>query len=212
MSSTFWPIKAIKQLLLIIIIIIGLYGSAYSQSVIESNGNIILKDSKGKQTTLTTSGPDSQPSISPDGSSVVFRRTPNKKRIETASGDIADSELWVIDLRTLQTEKIIEPNSLSNPKEVLAGFWTPQYSQDSKSIYFRSSAWTTSNAIHRIDMQTRKVKYITDGNSLEVIRKGKYKGYLKVNKHKYLEGGGSSDCDYILTPDGKEIKFINVCL
>jgi hypothetical protein len=91
-------------------------------------------------------------------------------------------------------------------KEVLAGLSKPQFSPDSKNVYFLSQAWTTSNAVHKVDLRTKTVTFISPGNSLEVIQKGKYSGYLKVNMHRYHRGGGSYYCDYLLTPEGKEIK------
>ena len=93
-------------------------------------------------------------------------------------------------------------------QEVLAGFSVPQFSQDSKTIYFLSAAWATSSAVHRLDLTTKEEMFIAPGNSLQVMRDGKHKGCLKVNQHRYYEGGGSYDSDYLLSPEGEEIEKI----
>ena len=54
----------------------------------------------------------------------------------------------------------------------------------------------------------RGERFLTDGNSLEVLQKsedGGYDGYLIVKKHKYFFEGGSYDWYWLLTPDGEEV-------
>ncbi|MGJ5592531.1 hypothetical protein ACMGDI_03450 [Morganella morganii] len=89
-------------------------------------------------------------------------------------------------------------------------------------IYFLSDAWVTSGAIHRIKWQQLldvldnspitidDIEYITNGNSLYVIQRGKYQGYIITEKHKYKDGGGSYDAYYLISPDGTEIKKIGI--
>jgi hypothetical protein len=180
---------------------------SYGQSVYEHDGNIFFSDANGERT-LTTSGVDSQPALSPDGKLVVFVRHTLNKPVETGSGDGSPDELVIMHLETNTMHKIVEAKPSLKMEEVLAGFSKPQFSSDSKSVYFLSKAWTTSAAIHKVDLHTKKVTFISPGNSLEVIQRGKYTGYLKVNIHRYHRGGGSYDCDYLLTPEGREVKVI----
>ena len=89
------------------------------------------------------------------------------------------------------------------------------------SIYFMTSAWATSGAIHKINwdkvinvlnnipVTSDDIEFITDGNSLYVIKKGKYSGYLIVNKHKYKDGGGSYDTYVLVSPKGNPVKEIS---
>jgi hypothetical protein len=94
-------------------------------------------------------------------------------------------------------------------KEVLAGFSSPQFSNDATAIVFLSQAWATSFSVQRFDRKTKTVKFVTHGNSLAVVREGRYRGFLKVNQHRYKKSGaGSYDCDYIFTPEGKEITRV----
>lgn len=91
-----------------------------------------------------------------------------------------------------------------------------------KDVYFLSSAWATSGAIHKITwnkiinmfnnipITIDDIKFITNGNSFYIIQSGKYQGYIIANKHKYRAGGGSYDIYVLVSPSGKEIKEIGL--
>jgi hypothetical protein len=82
---------------------------------------------------------------------------------------------------------------------------SPQFSSDGRKLFFETSAWATSDAIHMVDLETRKEQFVTDGNALQVVPSGEYKDHLLVTKHKYFIGGGSYDWVWLVTPDGKEV-------
>lgn len=91
-----------------------------------------------------------------------------------------------------------------------------------KDIYFLSSAWATSGAIHKITwnkiinavnnipITIDDIKFVKNGNSFYIIQSGKYQGYIIANKHKYRAGGGSYDIYVLVSPLGKEIKEIGL--
>ncbi len=181
-----------------------------AQSVYESNGSIFLKDQKGSEIRLTYSGRDSEPSLSPDGAMVAFVRDTPQKRIWTGIGEAPATELWIVDVSSKKAERVLRAKNSDKMEERLSGFHALQFSQDSDSIYFLSEAWATSGAVHRLNLTTKKERFIVPGLGFEVIREGEYSGYLKVRIRKYYEefGRGAYDCDYVLTPEGKEIKVI----
>ncbi|MEX6144632.1 hypothetical protein AB6G46_10960 [Providencia hangzhouensis] len=88
-------------------------------------------------------------------------------------------------------------------------------------VYFLSSAWATSGAVHRIrwgvivnalkdiPITIDDIEFITSGNSIYVIQKGKYSGNLIIKKHKYRDGGGSYDPYVMVSPTGDSIKEIS---
>ena len=82
-----------------------------------------------------------------------------------------------------------------------------QFSPDSKTLYFATSAWATSGAIHAIDVNGKNLRFITAGNEYHVVTHGKYRGDLIVNQHRYHDQGGSYDWDWLFTPQGKQIKL-----
>ncbi|EOA5628257.1 hypothetical protein OW293_014750 [Providencia rettgeri] len=87
-------------------------------------------------------------------------------------------------------------------------------------VYFLSSAWATSGAVHRIrwsvivnalkdiPIAIDDIEFITSGNSIYVIQKGKYSGNLIIKKHKYKDGGGSYNPYVMVSPAGDSIKEI----
>ena len=85
------------------------------------------------------------------------------------------------------------------------------FSSNSKTLYFQTSAWVTSGAIHAIDMDSKSPRFVTDGNEYHVIKYGKYRGDLVINQHRYRFKGdtplGSYDWDWLYTPQGKQIKL-----
>jgi hypothetical protein len=182
---------------------------AQTPSIYEKDGNIFFKDSSGSETQLTTWGLDTDLALSPNGKFAVFVRTTDHPPIEAGSGETAFTELWIVDIYTRKMDKIVESQDSETVEALLAGFSSPQFSEDSNQVFFLSEAWATSSSVQKVDLQTKKVRFVTAGNSLEVVRDGKYKSYLKINQHRYKkDGSGSYDCDYIFTPEGKEIALI----
>lgn len=89
----------------------------------------------------------------------------------------------------------------------LGGISGLQFSDDNKEIYFLNAAFAVSYAVLAIDIKTRKIRYVIDGSTLELIRTGKWKGKLVVSRHKYKpNGGGAYEARCLVTPEGKEIK------
>ena len=76
------------------------------------------------------------------------------------------------------------------------------------SVYFLSAAWAVSNAVHLLDLASNKQRFITDGNSLELVPVGKYRGYLIVSQHRYHKNGGSYDDFWLVSPKGKTIASL----
>jgi hypothetical protein len=74
---------------------IAFIAEANAQKVWAQNGNVCVSNS-GESKTLTTSGRDSEPVLSPDGKWIVFVRTIPGKKISTGLGDADTTELWQI--------------------------------------------------------------------------------------------------------------------
>jgi len=74
---------------------IAFIAEANAQKVWIQNGNVCVSNG-GESKTLTTSGRDSEPVLSPDGKWIVFVRTIPSKKISTGLGDADATELWQI--------------------------------------------------------------------------------------------------------------------
>ncbi|MEQ5839474.1 hypothetical protein N0A02_08515 [Paraburkholderia acidicola] len=181
---------------------------AYATSVKVDGGNIIMIDDTGSARPLTTGGLDSDPVRSPDHLSIVFvRRTPHRM-VDTASGAQSADEIWVMHIDGTAQRRLVEGAGAEDPKRVLAALSSPSFSPDGQTVYFMSAAWVTSSSIHSVELSSGKERFVTDGNSLEVIPAGKYRGDLIVNKHKYWLASGSYDWYWLVSPAGKEIAPI----
>lgn len=169
--------------------------------------NIFLIFEDGEQKQITDMHVDTLAVLSVDNKLLAFIRSTNGPLIDAGMPDVENNEILLYDIKTQKLDVIVRSKNNGNPEYVLAGLCNINFSPDSRYIFFESSAsWATSNAIHRYDLSTKEEKFVTDGNSLKVIMKGKYKGYLIVNKHKYYKKGGSYDFDWLVDKDGKEIK------
>jgi dipeptidyl aminopeptidase/acylaminoacyl peptidase len=181
-----------------------------AQSVLAKDGNVLVIDRFGRTRKLTTSGRDSQPSMSPNKTKIAFVRSTPGRTVLAALGDIDATELWLVDSDVKRSELLISGRQDDDPQKTLAGLSSPQFSPTGKKVYFLSEAWVTSLAVHVVDIQSKVESFISPGNTLAVIQHGKYRGYLIVQKHKYFSGvrGGSYDYYWLLTPNGKEVRGI----
>ncbi len=173
------------------------------------SGNIVVSEN-GQTRELTRSGRDDEPVLARDGQWVIYTRKgprPAKDDGETClSGDGAD-EIRRVRLDGSQDERLVKGHAGKDVKIQLCGFNAKQFSSDGRRLYFLSPAWATSAAVHVLDMQTGKVKYLMPGNDLFVVNdcKGEHRDRLIVQQHRYLQFGGSYDWWWLFEPTGKEI-------
>jgi dipeptidyl aminopeptidase/acylaminoacyl peptidase len=196
--------KQMKQKILVPALWISLALPALAQSVSVKGGNIQFTNKDGQTTALTSSGRDSDPCLSPDGRLVAFVRATPDRKVSTGSGEDT-SELWIVGSDGKNPRKVVEPKAADKTENILAEMSTPQFSSDGRRIFFETSAWTTSSAVHVIDLSTKKEQFVCAGNGLEVIRSGEYKDCFLVQQHRYFIGGGSYDWYWLLRPDGEEV-------
>ena len=140
-----------RTFLFSIILIASITVTSHAQNIYEKGGDIYLRSSNNTETQLTTSGHNSDPSLSPDGRLLVFVHATSKKPISAGVGDASPDELWVVNILNKKAEKIVDPKASEKMEEVFAGFQDSQFSEDSKYVFFKTQAWVTSGAIHRIE-------------------------------------------------------------
>lgn len=143
--------------------------------------------------------------LSSDGRMAVFVRSTPDKLVQTATGEDEATELWTSRADGTDPRMRLRGRSGPTPQETLARFRDPQFSPDGRKVYFLSSAWVTSSAVHALDLKTGKVRYVCPGNSFEVISRGEYAGHLMVEQHRYFLAGGSYDWLWLVTPDGRDV-------
>lgn len=179
---------------------------ADAAQVFEKQGNVFFQPDTGAARQLTRLGQDSQPALSPDGQRIVFVR--KRARSNPLIADEQSSDLWLMDANGEQAHVLVAAHPDAEMEKSLTEFNNPLFSLDGSAVYFSCAAWATSNSIHRVTWSQGQPVFITDGNSLSLVPRGKYAGYLLVFKHKYRKAGGADDAYWLVTPQGKDVRRI----
>jgi len=164
------------------------------------DGNVYL-EMNGTRRQLTRLGLDSDPVVSPNGQKVAFIRVVGRA---TEEGVPDFTSLLVHDLRTGQASAF--GGTMNNGREI-ASFSNPVFSLDGGFIYVEVPEYATSNSVYQVNISTRAVRKVIDGNQTRVIRTGRYRGYLLVWRHQYYDAPnfGSYEAAYVVRPDAKEL-------
>lgn len=181
-------------------------GALAAQSVTVENGNVVYRASaSAAPRRLTALGLDSGPRLSPDGRMVAFVRATPGDSVEAAPGRSEATSLWIIGVDGRAPRMLVRGRASGEPKEALASFQAPRFSPDGSRIYFLSSAWVTSGAVHAVEVASGRERFVVAGNSLDVVPAGEYAGHLLVEQHRYFLAGGSYDWTWLFTADGTEV-------
>ncbi len=184
---------------------------AAATSVRSVAGNVVLEQD-GKSVQLTTSGRDVEPVLSPDGGLVVYTRLPQPPGTDTADVDCSapatSDAIRMIKVDGSGDRPIVAGHAADQPEAQLCGFQAKQFSSSGSRLYFLSTAWATSGALHAYDFGTGKEHYLLPANDLVVLAfcTDDNRDALAVEQHRYFVFGGSYDWYWLYDPTGtKEI-------
>lgn len=167
----------------------------------------ILLCSCGKHQTSSVS--DSGVSQISAGGNFTFIIRDNGKPLDMGSGngDTTNNELWLKNDATGKKRLLVTCKDEKNVENEVCNIGNPRFSLDRSKVYFESSAWATSDAIHVVDLKTGKEKFLCPGNGLKVIKFGKFKGDFITTMHKYYgpPNYGSYDHNFVVDENGKEL-------
>ena len=190
------------------ILLVVLLGPAkvLAQSVEVRDGNLFYRASAGAAPRqITSNGVDRDPVLSPDGRTVAFIRGTPAYSVDTVLGHEEATALWTVGVDGSGARMLVRGRSSETPSAALALLQAPAFSPDGSRIYVLSVAWATSGAVHSVDVSTGTARFIAPGNSLEVIPRGDYAGFLLVSQHRNFLAGGSYDWYWLVSPEGREI-------
>lgn len=183
---------------------------AWAERVFVKAGNIYYAQKNKPTLQITHSGKDSGPILSPNHDVIAFIREGNQPIPSGCYDTVSTNEtypgqIWIYDVEK-KTERLLVANNFNcdKPQEKIVDPHGLQFSPNSKQLYFLTSAWTTSGALHSVNIEDNQQHYLIPANSLEVVMKGQYQGNVLVRQHRYFIGGGSYDWIWLFTPEGKE--------
>jgi len=174
--------------------------NAIASDLFERDGSIFHRNERGEVQQMSAGQNNAGAVISPD------RKWGAYIHADETTPDDPVSEIWLVDMASRTSRMAVRSQRGDKPENNLTHLHNPKFSPDGKSLYFTTAAWTTSGAVHQLDIATLQQHYVTDGNSLDIVPHGKYAGYLVVTKHTYLRGGGSVENYCLLGPNGRQVK------
>lgn len=174
------------------------------------------KEKDAKITQLTQDAKLTDLAKSPNGKWIAFVKKSNYSVPSNCfyffeKGERAD-EIWIVNTDGMTKKLLVASHfSCGDVSKVIVDPHNLQFSPDSRTLYFETSAWVTSGAIHAVDADGKHLRFVIDGGELRVVQSGLYKGDIIVNQHRYRFKGntplGSYDWDWLFTPTGKQIKL-----
>ena len=167
--------------------------------------NIIFTDARGIEKRLTSSGVNTEPSLSRDKSAVVFLHKPNENV----------TEIWTIQTDgsalTLFYRGPFQWHGKSYPSSAIH---FPQWALDGRSVYFVTDFTLMTGALWKLDMATRKVSpIIPEAVMCGVLQAGPHAGFLIANQRSLsnVDSDGQRYPGYpffLFTADGKRVQEV----
>jgi hypothetical protein len=178
--------------------------------VFSDAGNIYI-DRDGVRTRLTRSEMDVDPTLSPDGTVVVYTR---QGRGRTPRGYDSDprcsTEPRPDEMRLVNadgsSDRLLLTGRTGAPQSQLCDFRGKQFSADGRRVFFLTPGSMMSGALHVFDIRTGDERFLLPANDVLVLNfcTNKYKDALAVLQRRPLLFGGSFDWYWLYDPSAKK--------
>jgi hypothetical protein len=171
----------------------------------------VFIERNGAKTKLTSSEMDVDPVLAPNGGFVVYTRQGRGRTLHGYdSTQFCTTEPRPDQLRQINVDgsgdKVLLTGRKGDPEHQLCDFRNKQFSSDGRRLYFLTPGWTTSGALHELDMRSSDERFVLPANDLLVLNfcPNKYKDDLVVLMHRYFLLGGSYDWYWLYDATGKK--------
>lgn len=179
--------------------------SGTAQTVAVRQGDVYLTGPTGQEEKLTSSGRDSDASLSSDKTRVVFIRVIRDRPDASGLGRVVDqSEIDAIDLTSPKRETEVLLDSPVHARGLqFHWFSSPSFSPDGRFVYFLVPDYATVSAgLFAFDTRTRTIRFLAQALKYWSVPAGVYKGDLVVWQNPMFVGGGRYDVFNLITPSG----------
>jgi hypothetical protein len=127
--------------------------------------------------------------------------------VSANSSDTDKATLYLIDRASGKIEPLFAQRGSNDPRRSYQRPLHAVFSVDGTSLFVEVAAWTTSDAIHRIDLADKTDHFVIDGNSCDLITGGRWRGNLMVWRHRHRHGG-SFDVAQVISTHGRILATI----
>ena len=179
-----------------------LFTSAGTVSV--ERGNIVYRDGTDRLRALTTTGDCADLALSRDGRLAAFTR--RQQEVEERAAPLVD--VWLLRLVDYSARRLVVAKYGRHPEEELSGIDKLAFSLNGSELYFVSSAWATSGAIHAVAVSGGHPRFVVAGNNFAIVERGKFAGFLLVHQHRAKRGGGAWNPYALVSPAGDVVKVL----
>ena len=179
--------------------------SGTAQTVTVRQGDIYLSGPAGHEEKLTSSGRDSDATLSADKKKVVFVRVIRDRPDASGLGKAVDqSEIDTIDLASPTRETHVLLDSPIHARGLqFQWFSSPGLSPDGRFVYFSVPDYSTvSPGLFELDTTTRTVRPLAPALRYWIVPAGVYRGDLVVWQNPVFVGGGRYDVFNLIKPSG----------
>ncbi len=125
-------------------------------------------------------------SISYNKEWVVFVEPFHQDNLPEACEDLSRDQhsidrLWIYDVKHHVSRLLISPNlSCTDPKSVIVQINQVGFSPDDKTLYFQTTAWKISGALHAVNIDGKNLRYLQPSKDFFVISEGPFIGDLAI--------------------------------
>jgi len=185
--------------------------SGTAQTVTVRQGDVYLFGPTGRVEKLTSSGRDSDASLSSDKTRVVFIRVIRDRPDASGLGNVVDqSEIDAIDLKSPTRETQVLLDSPVHARGLqFQWFSSPSFSPDGRLVYFLVPDYATvSSGLFELDTRTRTIRFLAQALKYWIVPAGVYKGDLVVWQNPMFVGGGRYDVFNLITPPGDLVGVV----
>lgn len=147
-------------------------------------------------------------SVRSNGGDTVYYILGEEEQNEENFGGVLITSM---NLETGAKTTLVEKRMPDKIEDRLFSFFGLKLSVDGKTLYFQNHTWATDDAIHSLDIKSKKTQYITYGALICEISKGEYQGKLLISQRRFFIPIGTGDYYflYLYDKNGKELGIVS---